>query len=74
MQALLYGYAATSDHNKPHNLNTVDEITFTMPTERSNFTLDLYLKRWITHQEEHKQSKQQYTQKTKTERQEIKRK
>ena len=74
VQALFYRYAATGDHNKPHNLNTVDEITFTLPTERTNITLDLCLKRRITHQEEHKQNKQQHTQKTKTERQEIKRK
>ena len=74
VQALPYGYAAAGDHSKPHNLKTVDGITFTLPTERTNFMLDLCLKRWITHHEEHKLSKQQYTQKAKTERQEIKRK
>ena len=65
VQALPYGYAAAGDHSKPHNFKTVDGITFTLPTERSNITLDLYPKRRITHQEECKQSKQWYTQKSK---------
>ena len=46
VQALFYRYTATGDHNKPHNLNNVDGITFTLPTERTNFTLDLYPKKW----------------------------
>ena len=74
MQALPYGYAAAGDHSKPHDFKTVDGITFTLSTERINFTLDSYLKRRITHQEGHKQNKQQYTQKAKAKRQEIKRK
>ena len=45
VQALPYRYAATSDHNKPHNLKTVNAITFTLPTERTIFTLDSYLKK-----------------------------
>ena len=56
MRALFYRYTATDNYSKPHTFKTVDVITFTLPTERSNFTLDLYLKRWITHQEEHNQS------------------
>ena len=74
MQALPYGYAAAGDHSKPHNFKAVDGITFTLSTERTNFSLDSYLKRRITHQEEHKQSKQRYTQKAKTMRREIKKK
>ena len=46
VQALSYRYTATGSHNKPHNLNTVDETTFTLSTERTNFTLDLYPKKW----------------------------
>ena len=55
-------------------LKTVDETTFTLPTERTNFTLDLHMKKWWPTRKSTSRTNNDTLKKAKAKRQEIKRK